>query len=224
MKLTPSKDGTSARVHVPGSCIPAMEFARLVEAASDGDGHVHITSSESIQIRGLGGAGERDLVPDDEVEALARGVEDRKYEAVPLGWIERSDGLVDLGAAVAFGMISAKVAQLLTVLEADISLTDARTLVIHGLEPHVAEAAVRVLAPLGLSFDEATDLVRISACVGAPTCRYGLSDVRSDALRSGAAGRVHFIGCERACGRPPIPHTEYLATGEGEYEVTDRPG
>ena len=33
-------------------------------------------------------------------------------------------------------------------------------------------------------------------------------------------GRVHFSGCERRCGRPKGGYVDYLATGDGEYEVT----
>lgn len=216
MRLIPSADGTTARIHVAGRRLSAPEFAALVEsAASRGDGDLHITSRGNIQIRGLDGAPHELGRVDDE----AAGSVDTRAE---LGWLERADGLVDLGGAVAFGVIRAKVAQLLTVLEAEVSVTPRRTFLLHGLEPHVAEAAVRVLAPMGASFDAATDLVRISACIGAPACRHGLTDVRQDAFRADTPGRVHFVGCAKACGRPKEPHTEFLATGEGEYEVTQR--
>lgn len=299
MRLISSADGTTARLRIPGGRIGAGDFADLVAAAAEGEGHLHTTSRGNIELRGLSGAPGVDLGPDRDVIAsplspvcaqvarelasllpadaplvavddgsgdmLAHGPrhglslvgvnQARVYgdgqvvglmQAVqrvaalcdgqdagradlpaeereaPLGWLERPDGLVDLGGVSAFGVIPRKVAQLITVLEVDVSVTPWRTFVLHGLEPGAAEAAVRVLAPLGVSFDAATDLVRISACIGAPACHRGLSDVRADAFRSGAQGRVHFVGCAKACGRPKTPHTEYLATGEGEYEVTAR--
>lgn len=216
MRLISSSDGTTARIHVADGRLSAQDFASLVETASArGDGDLHITSRGNLQIRGLAEAPHELAEVDD-------GVAGSVDTPAELGWLDRDDGLVDLGGAVAFGVIRAKVAQLLTVLEADVTVTPRRTFVLHGLEPHVAEAAVRVLAPLGVSFDAATDLVRISACIGAPACRHGLTDVRQDAFRADTPGRVHFVGCAKACGRPKEPHTEFMATGEGEYEVTQR--
>lgn len=218
MRLISSADGTTVRIHVAGRRLSAADFAILVEAASRGDGDLHITSRGNIQIRGLAEVPEELAALSALSDSAAGGVD----KPAGLGWFERPDGTVDLGGALAFGVIRAKVARLLTVLEAEVTVTARRTFVLHRLEPHVAEAAVRVLAPLGVSFDEATDLVRISACVGAPACRHGLTDVRQDAFRADTPGRVHFVGCAKACGRPAEPHTEFMATGEGEYEVTQR--
>lgn len=158
----------------------------------------------------------------DKLVALEGGPESPAYAPVPLGWLERADGTVDLGGITAFGKVSAHILNMLTVLEADVSVTPWRSLIIHELEPGAAEAAVRVLAPLGVSFDAQSPWARVTACIGAPACRHALSDVRADASRVLDPGRVHVVGCEKACGRPAGPHTEYLATGDGEYEVTQR--
>ncbi|AGF72456.1 hypothetical protein A605_07270 [Corynebacterium halotolerans YIM 70093 = DSM 44683] len=147
----------------------------------------------------------------------------------PIGWLEQDNGLVSLGAGLRFGMLPGQVARMLDVIGTPVSVTPWASLVIHDLGEGVAEQVVRVLAPLGLIFDERSPWLRVSACVGSPACGHGLSDVRADALQAVSAGqlgegRVHFIGCGRGCGRPSAAHTEYRATGDGEYEVTEVPG
>ncbi len=145
----------------------------------------------------------------------------------PIGWLGQSDGLVGLGAGLRFGVLEAKVARMLDVIEAPVSVTPWASLVIHDLEEGIAEQVVRVLAPLGLIFDARSPWLRVSACVGAPACGHGLSRVREDAAQAVSSGQlggvpVHFIGCGRGCGRPHGAHTEYRATADGEYEVTER--
>lgn len=146
----------------------------------------------------------------------------------PVGWLEQSDGLVGLGAGLRFGVLDARVARMLDVIGTQVSVTPWASLVIHDLEESVAEQVVRVLAPLGLIFDARSPWLRVTACVGAPACGHGVSEVRDDAARLAASGlgddaRVHFLGCGRGCGRPRGAHTEYRATGDGEYEVTEVP-
>jgi precorrin-3B synthase len=91
----------------------------------------------------------------------------------------------------------------------------------------VADAALRVLAPLGLVFDENSPWLGVSACVGSPGCARSRADVRAEAARSvagrtggpaDAAGPVHYAGCERACGRPAAG-TVLVATGGGYLPI-----
>ncbi|MUM35222.1 precorrin-3B synthase, partial [Mycobacterium sp. CBMA361] len=82
----------------------------------------------------------------------------------------------------------------------------------------VADTSLRVLAPLGLIFDEHSPWLSVSACTGSPGCAKSLADVRSDAAAAAEsgepAGRRHFAGCERACGSPPIGEV-LVATNSG---------
>lgn len=142
----------------------------------------------------------------------------------PIGWISEEDGRVTLAAGLQFGVLEARVAQMIEVIEADTTVTPWRGLLIHGLSESTADQVLRVLAPLGLIFNSESPWLQVSACISAPGCRHALSEVRSDAaqaIAAGAPGRLHFVGCSRNCGRPKGPHTLYQATGEGEYEVIE---
>jgi precorrin-3B synthase len=135
----------------------------------------------------------------------------------PVGWIEQNDGRVTLGAAVPLGVLSANVAAYLAAVEAPLVITPWRSVLVCDLAEAVADAALRVLAPLGLVFDENSPWLAISACVGSPGCAHSLADVRADAaqaLHADAGVHRHFVGCERACGSPKAGEVLF-ATGEG---------
>ncbi|BBX96756.1 precorrin-3B synthase [Mycobacterium lacus] len=138
----------------------------------------------------------------------------------PVGWIPQDDGRVALGAAVPLGVLAARVAECLAAIEAPLVVTPWRSVLVCDLSEEVADAALRVLAPLGLVFDEASPWLRVSACTGSPGCARSAADVRTDAAQSlgphGAASVVHrhFVGCERACGSPPAGEV-LVATGQG---------
>ncbi|MCV7256355.1 precorrin-3B synthase [Mycobacterium hackensackense] len=136
----------------------------------------------------------------------------------PVGWITQRDGLVSLGAAVPLGVLQARVAEFLAAIEAPLIITPWRSVVIGDLDEGVADTALRVLAPLGLVFDESSPWLRLSACTGRPGCDKSLSDVRADAhaaLNDGAPGvHRHFVGCPRACGSPSGAEV-LIATGHG---------
>jgi precorrin-3B synthase len=139
----------------------------------------------------------------------------------PVGWIEQDDGRVTLGAAVPLGVLEARVAEYLAAIEAPLVITPWRSVLVCDLDEGVADVALRVLAPLNLVFDEASPWLSVSACTGSPGCEHAAADVRSDAAAaaadpaSGPAGtRRHFVGCERACGSPPVGEV-LVATADG---------
>jgi precorrin-3B synthase len=139
----------------------------------------------------------------------------------PVGWIEQDDGRVTLGAAVPLGVLSARVAEHLAAIEAPLVITPWRSVLVCDLTEAVADAAVRVLAPMSLVFDENSPWLAISACVGSPGCAHSVADVRADAAaatQAATAGvpcqRTHYVGCPRACGSPPADSV-LIATGDG---------
>ncbi|WP_327150828.1 precorrin-3B synthase [Nocardia sp. NBC_01329] len=159
----------------------------------------------------------------------------------PIGWIPQHDDLVSLGAGIRLGSLPARTAEFLAAVERPILLTPWRSLIIADLEEGPAEQVVRVLAPMGLIFDAASPWLRITACAGQPGCARSHTDVRADAaaaVESGrtdlpdatatdapipavaitTAGRQHWSGCERRCGRPAATVTEVTAGPEG-YRV-----
>jgi precorrin-3B synthase len=72
----------------------------------------------------------------------------------PIGWITQDDGRIALGAAVPLGILSARVAEFLAAIEAPLVITPWRSVLVCDLDEGVADVALRVLAPLGLIFDE----------------------------------------------------------------------
>lgn len=138
----------------------------------------------------------------------------------PVGWIPQDDGRVALGAAVPLGILPARVAEFLAAIEAPIVITPWRSVLVCDLTEEVAEVALRVLAPLGLIFDENSPWLTVSACTGSPGCAHSAADVRADAAQALDAGypvHRHFVGCERACGSP-VDGEVLVATGTG-YRV-----
>lgn len=158
----------------------------------------------------------------DDVESLLPGVElgDDPFPAVtrpPVGWINQNDGRVALGAAVPLGVLTARVAEYLAAIEVPLVITPWRSVLVCDLDEAVADVALRVLAPLGLVFDENSPWLNLSACTGRPGCAHSLADVRADAARAldeDSGVHRHFVGCERACGSP-LTGEVLLATGDG---------
>ncbi|OBI78143.1 precorrin-3B synthase [Mycobacterium sp. E740] len=153
----------------------------------------------------------------------------------PVGWLEQNDGRVALGAAVPLGVLPARTAEYLAAIEAPMAITPWRSILVFDLDEGVADVALRVLAPLGLVFDENSPWLSVSACTGSPGCERSLTDVRADAAAavarsrelsgSGdepAAGHRHFVGCDRACGSPPTGEV-LVATGDGYRARTSHP-
>ncbi len=135
----------------------------------------------------------------------------------PVGWLHQNDGRVTLGAAVPLGVLQARVAEYLAAIGAPMAVTPWRSVLVFDLDEGVADVALRVLAPLGLVFDENSPWLSVSACTGSPGCEHSAADVRADAaaaVNDPAPGHRHFVGCERACGSPPVGEV-LIATGNG---------
>lgn len=162
----------------------------------------------------------------DDLDALLPGVElgAAPFPAVtrpPVGWIAQDDGRVALGAAVPLGVLSARVAEYLAAIEAPLVITPWRSVLVCDLDEAVADVALRVLAPLGLVFDENSPWLDVSACTGSPGCAHSAADVRADAaqaLEADSGVHRHFVGCERACGSP-LAGEVLLATGDGYRQL-----
>ncbi|APE15100.1 precorrin-3B synthase [Mycobacterium sp. WY10] len=142
----------------------------------------------------------------------------------PVGWITQDDGRVALGAAIPLGVLQARQAEFVAAVDAPVVITPWRSLLVCDLDEGVADTALRVLAPMGLVFDENSPWLDISACVGSPGCEKSLADVRAEATRIATeedarlpSGHVHYVGCERACGSPPAGQV-FVATPEGFRE------
>jgi precorrin-3B synthase len=165
----------------------------------------------------------------DDIDGLLPGVElGAAFPPVtkaPVGWIGQQDGRVALGAAVPLGVLPARVAEYLAAVDAPLVVTPWRSVLVCDLDEAVADTALRVLAPLGLVFDENSPWLNVSACTGSPGCAHSAADVRADAALSlGAESAVHrhFVGCERACGSPPAGQV-LVASGQGYRLLRGQP-
>ena len=135
----------------------------------------------------------------------------------PVGWLPQDDGRIALGAAVPLGVLPARTAEFLAAIGAPMVITPWRSVLVCDLDAGVADTSLRVLAPLGLVFDENSPWLDISACTGSPGCEHSLADVRADAagaLNSASGGHRHYVGCERACGSRAGDQV-LTATGDG---------
>ncbi|MGB3699495.1 MAG: precorrin-3B synthase [Gordonia sp. (in: high G+C Gram-positive bacteria)] len=147
-----------------------------------------------------------------------------------VGWFTQSDGRVLLGAVTEFGRLTARQAQFAAAVGSPVLFTPQREILLPDLSEGVAETVVRVLAPLGFSFDANSPWTRFSACSGAPGCAKSHADVREDLLvhlgsldASAPGEREHWVGCDRGCGAPSGAHVRKVAVPGGDYR-TDRSG
>ena len=143
----------------------------------------------------------------------------------PVGWLDQTDGRVALGAAVPLGVLDAEVARYLAAVDVPLAVTPWRSVLLFDLDEDTADVALRVLAPLGLVFDENSPWLALTACTGSPGCAHSAADVRADAAAAvddGTPAGVHrhFVGCDRACGSPAEAQV-LVATGDG-YRPRDR--
>ncbi|MEU7220099.1 nitrite/sulfite reductase [Nocardia iowensis] len=161
---------------------------------------------------------------------------------IPIGWLDQDNGLVSLGAGVRLGSLPARTAEFIAAVDRPVFITPWRTLIIADLAEWAAEQVVRVLAPMDLIFDANSPWLQVSACAGRPGCAKSRTDVRADvtaAVETGrvlppeskpparqdiptlpanelvVAGRQHWSGCDRRCGRPRGIVTDVTATDTG---------
>ncbi|MBS4100682.1 precorrin-3B synthase [Tsukamurella paurometabola] len=136
----------------------------------------------------------------------------------PVGWFDRPDGSVTLGMGVPLGRLDPHTARFVAAVEHPITVTPWRTLHVHGLDEGAAETVARVLAPMGLIFDAAAPLLRVSACVGDHGCARAQGDslTRAAEIAGGIADdeRVHVVACDRGCGAPSGEHRRVVVSGE----------
>lgn len=143
----------------------------------------------------------------------------------PVGWIEQDDGRIALGAAVPLGVLQARTAQFLAAIDAPLVITPWRSVLVCDLDEGIADTALRVLAPLGLVFDENSPWLDVSSCTGSPGCERSIADVRRDAADAAVESvgvHRHFVGCERACGSPPVGEV-LIATPDGYRVRSEQP-
>ena len=114
-----------------------------------------------------------------------------------MGWISQDDGRIALGAAVPLGVLQARVAEYLAAIDAPMVITPWRSVLVCDLDEGVADAALRVLAPMGLVFDENSPWLDVSACTGSPGCEHSAADVRADAARGGHRRQHHAPALRR---------------------------
>jgi precorrin-3B synthase len=135
-----------------------------------------------------------------------------------VGWLTQNDGRVTLGAAVPLGVLQARTAEFLAAIGAPMVVTPWRSVLVCDLDDGVADTSLRVLAPMGLVFDENSPWLDVSACTGSPGCEHSAADVRADAARllDAGTGHRHYVGCERACGSRPGDEV-LVATGDGYH-------
>lgn len=173
------------------------------------------------------------------LDTTAEPLEIAAHHDIPIGWLTQADDRVALGAGVPLGSLPARTAEFLAAVERPLIVTPWRSVVLTDMDEWVAEQVVRVLAPMGLIFDANSPWLQVSACAGMPGCAKSLTDVRADvaeAVHTGrviiegtpqsalegldagqvvAAGRQHWSGCDRRCGRPRGAVTDIIATADG---------
>ena len=142
----------------------------------------------------------------------------------PAGWIQQDDGRIALGAGLPLGVLQARTAHFLAAIESPLVITPWRSVLVCDVGEGEADMSLRVLAPLGLIFDENSPWLRVSACTGSPGCAKSIADVRADAAQAvdtPTESHRHFVGCERACGSPTT--AEVLIATEDGYRLRIAP-
>ncbi|APA99079.1 precorrin-3B synthase [Nocardia seriolae] len=223
-----------------GVRVPAAEAVDLMLAAAhgflelrDGQWRLHEIPDGGARLT------EHLLTTRPGLEAAGETLEMAARQDIPIGWLNPDDERVALGAGVRLGSLPARTAEFIAAVERPVFVTPWRSLVITDLDEWAAEQVVRVLAPMDLIFDANSPWLLVSACAGRPGCAKSLTDVRADAAeavdsgrvvptgapqfaRAGldsdeivAAGRQHWSGCDRRCGRPKGEVTDIIATVDG---------
>jgi precorrin-3B synthase len=139
----------------------------------------------------------------------------------PVGLLPQRDGRTAIGALVPLGRLTAPQARVLADAAGQIIVTPWRGVVVPDLAPADATGWAATFVEHGLVLDPESPWLGVTACAGLPGCAKSRADVRADAASavSEKGLAVHWIGCERGCGRPAGRHVEVLATGDG-YDVS----
>ncbi|MGW4466175.1 precorrin-3B synthase [Micromonospora sp. NPDC004704] len=148
----------------------------------------------------------------------------------PVGPVTQVDGRVALALVVPLGRLTGAQLAALTAAAGtgsdEINITPWRTVVVPDLSTGEAERRLATLAAEGLVADATAGWVGVTGCAGQPGCAKALANVRTDATLVHASASpgtgdlpVHWVGCERRCGRPADRHVEVLATIDG-YQVS----
>jgi precorrin-3B synthase len=156
----------------------------------------------------------------------------RARPASLVGSTPQRDGLAALGVVSMLGRLTSAQADLLAVAAADgtgeLRVTPWREILVCDLPPDRTSGWSDALSTAGLVADPASPWVGATACAGRPGCGKARADVRADAARvhraaanvPGPMRPVHWVGCERRCGRPRGDAVEVLATERGDYRVS----
>ncbi len=131
----------------------------------------------------------------------------------PVGWILQDDGQVALGAAVPLGVLEARQAHFVAAIDAPVVITPWRSLLVCDLADGVADASLRVLAPLGLVFDENSPWLRVSSLRRQP----GVREVPGRRACRGHQGRrrAHFARSCALCGLRTGLRQSTVGPGDG---------
>jgi precorrin-3B synthase len=162
-----------------------------------------------------------------------RGQKPERRPRGPIGLVPQQDGRVALATAAPFGRLTGAQAQILAEASpALLVLTPWRGVVVPDLARVDAAGWATALSSHGLVLDPGSPWLNVTACTGRPGCAKSLADVRAEAnrvvalsalatagTRSASDLPVHWVGCERRCGRPAGRVVEVLATGMG-YRVS----
>jgi len=114
-------------------------------------------------------------------------------------------------AGVPLGFLDNRHVRGLAALTVDVTVTPWRSIVIEE-----GAGAAGLLQEAGFTVSADSPWARLSACVGAPSCRRADSStidlVKSAVAHLGEEGpRVHVVGCERKCGSPAGAHISVVA-------------
>ena len=170
------------------------------------------------------------LAPDDVAAAPASPGADAVPAQPRFGVVGRRGERVTVAAGAPLGRLSREQVSIMTraseAAGSRLRLTPWRTVVLPGLSEGEVEWWTSELDTHGLIVDPSSGWAGVTACTGHPGCAKALADVRGDAARAlrhassptGGTLPVHWVGCERRCGRPRGRVVEVLATEAG-YEV-----
>jgi len=118
------------------------------------------------------------------------------------------------------------VAEYLAAIDAPLVITPWRSVLVCDLDEGVADASLRVLAPMGLVFDEHSRVaggqrvVRAAPAAHIRRPMFARMPLRRSTCLQMATGTSW--GCERACGSPPVGEV-LVATGDGYQLRTPHP-